>query len=366
MTKSTKIVLVLASLIAAGAWFALKRPHATPSTINTSAKPALSVNITQPHEQNWPIQVVANGNIAAWQEADISTETTGLKLTAVYVNVGDSVKRGQVLAQFSEDIPSADLSQQRANQAEASATLVEATHNAERALALAGTGAMSEQQITQYKTAALTAKARLDAANAALNRQQLNLQKTRITAPDDGIISARNATLGAVIPAGQSLFSLIRQNRLEWRAELTAEQLAQIHTGQIAQINLPNQQISSAKVRIIAPTIDPQTRLGMAYVDIPAHTAAQAGMYVSGTFILGTRRNIGLPASAIIERDGHSYVYRLSPDHHVQLTQVHTGTRYQNNVEIISGINAQDSFVMDGGGFLNDGDLVNVVTAKQP
>lgn len=362
MTKSTKIVLGVIAITAIGAWIMLKPSQPTPAP--AAAKPALSVNITQPSIQAWPLTITASGNIAAWQEADISTETSGLKLTAVYVNVGDSVKRGQVLAQFSEDIPSADISQQRAVLAEASAALIEATHNAERALALAGTGAMSEQQITQYKTAALTGKARLDAANAALNRQQLNLQKTRIIAPDDGVISARNATLGAVTPAGQSLFSLIRQNRLEWRAELTAEQLAQIRAGQNAQITLPDQATIIAKIRIIAPTIDPQTRLGIAYVDIPAHSGAQAGMYVNGTFTLGTRRNLSLPASAIMQRDGHAYVYRLSPDKHVQLIQINTGAHNQQQFEILSGISAQDSVVVDGSGFLNDGDLVKVVSAK--
>ncbi|MEQ1668587.1 MAG: efflux RND transporter periplasmic adaptor subunit [Sulfuriferula sp.] len=362
MTKLTKIALGVAVLMAAGAWLILKPAQHQPAPV--AAKAALSVNITQPGTQDWPINITANGNVAAWQEASIGTETSGLKLIAVYANVGDSVKRGQVLAQFSQDIPAADLSQQRAAQAEASAALTEARHNAERAQALAGTGAMSAQQIAQYETAATTAQARLDAANAALNRQQLNLQKTRITAPDDGIISARNATLGAVIPAGQSLFSLIRQHRLEWRAELTAEQLAQIHAGQSAQITLPNQRTIAARIRILAPTIDPQTRLGIAYVDIPPHSGAQAGMYVNGTFTLGTRRNLSLPASAIMQRDGHAYVYRLRPDQHVQLIQINTGAHNQQQFEILSGINAQDKVVVDGGGFLNDGDLVNVVSAK--
>ena len=365
MTKSTKITLSIIILVAIGAWIILKPSHPAPAVAPMATKPALSVNAVHPSTQDWPIKMTANGNIAAWQEANISTETNGLTLTAIYANIGDSVKRGQVLAQFNDDIPSADIDQQRAVLAEAKTTLIEATHNAERALALAGTGAMSEQQITQYKTAALTAKARLDAANAALNRQQLNLRRTRITAPDDGIISARNATLGAVTPAGQSLFSIIRQNRLEWRAELTAEQLARIQVGQNAKISLPNQHTVMVKIRMIAPTIDPQTRLGLVYADIPAGSGAQAGMYVNGTFILGTRRNLSLPASAVMQRDGHAYVYRITPDQHVQLIQINTGAHNQEQFEIVSGISTQDSVVLDGAGFLNDGDLVKVLSAKK-
>lgn len=359
MTKPLKITLVLVAILAVAALVISRKPKPTaPAT--AAAKPALTVTVTHASQQSWPITIHADGNIAAWQEASIGTETGGLKLASVNVNVGDQVKRGQILAQFSDDTLQADIAQQRASQAEAAAALMEATTNAERAQALSGTGAMSAQQIAQYKTAALTAKARLDAANALLNRQQLNLQKARIIAPDDGVISARTATVGAVIQAGQPLFSLIRQNRLEWRAELTAEQLTRIRPGQTALIKLPDGATITGKVRIVAPSLDMQTRTGIVYVDLPASSAARAGMFVKGSFQLGSAAGLSLPASAITERDGYSYVYRLSPDAHALLTRIKAGQHSDNQVEILSGITGQDTVISDGVGFLNDGDLVKV------
>ena len=360
MNKPLKITLAIVALLALAAIVISRKPTATTTA---TAKPALTVTLTHASQQSWPINIHADGNIAAWQETTIGTETGGLKLASVNVNVGDQVKRGQVLAQFSDDTLLADISQQRASQAEAAAALMEATANAERAQALVGTGAMSAQQIAQYKTAALTAKARLDAANAQLNRQQLNLQKARIVAPDDGVISARSATVGAVIQAGQALFSLIRQNRLEWRAELTAEQLSRIRPGQTARIQLADGSTITGKVRIAAPSLDVQTRTGIVYVDLPGVTAARVGMFVKGSFQLGATTSLSLPASALTERDGYSYVYRLSPDAHALLTKIKPGQRDNNQVEILSGISAEDSIIADGVGFLNDGDLVKVTVS---
>jgi len=127
-----------------------------------AAKPALSVVVTRPQRATLPHTVHANGNIAAWQEASIGTEANGLRLAEVRVNVGDVVKRGEILATFSPETMQADLLQTRASLAEAEATLADAAANAERAQSLRATGALSEATINQYVTAERTARARLD------------------------------------------------------------------------------------------------------------------------------------------------------------------------------------------------------------
>ena len=88
------------------------------------AKPALSVDVTQPQRATIPVSANANGNIAAWQEASVGTEANGLRLAEVRVNIGDVVKRGQVLATFSPDTMQADLLQARAAVAEAEAAML--------------------------------------------------------------------------------------------------------------------------------------------------------------------------------------------------------------------------------------------------
>ena len=174
-------------------------------------KPALTVEAIQPQGSNLPLRIGANGDVAAWQEASIGSEANGLLLSDVLANVGDQVSSGQVLAVFSDERVQADLAQARADEALAEATLVEASANAQRARDLQPTGVMSTQQITQYLTAERTAQARLEAQRANVHAHQIRLQQTRVRAPDDGVISGRSATVGAVVPAGQELFRMIRQ-----------------------------------------------------------------------------------------------------------------------------------------------------------
>ncbi len=182
---------------------------------NGQAKPVLTVSTAKAQLLQLPQLLAANGDIAAWQEASIGSEANGLRLTEVLVNVGDIVRAGQVLARFSEDTVQADLAQARAAWLEAQATRAEAASNAERARTLANTGALSTQQINQYQTAEQTAKARVAAADAALAAQKLRLKFTQLQAPDDGVISARTATVGAVVANGTELFRMIRKGRLD-------------------------------------------------------------------------------------------------------------------------------------------------------
>ena len=328
-----------------------------------AARPALTVTVTQPRTASVPLHIAANGNIAAWQEAIIGTEANGLRLAEVRVNVGDVVKKGQVLATFTPDLLQADVAQIRAIVAEAEAALAEASANAARARELASSGALSEQQINQYMTAERTARARLDAQRAQARVQGLRLNQTQVLAPDDGVISARSATVGAVLPAGQELFRMIRQGRLEWRAEVPAADLARLKPGLAVRVTPPGAAAIAGKVRMVAPTVDAQTRNGIVFVDLGPSRDARAGMFARGEFELGSAPGLTLPQSAVLLRDGFSYVLRVGPDSKVALTKVTVGQRLGDRVEITGGLDADARVVASGGGFLSDGDVVRVVDA---
>lgn len=327
------------------------------------AKPALTVTVTTPQAASVPMKIAANGNVTAWQEASIGTEANGLRLAEVRVNVGDVVRRGQVLATFAADTIAAELAQTRAAVAEAEATLAEAAANAQRARELQATGALSAQAINQYLTAERTAQARLEAQRAAAKTQQLRLAQTQVLAPDNGVISARSATVGAVLPAGQELFRLIRGGRLEWRAEVAAADLAQLKPGLPATVTPAGGAPIAGTVRMVAPTVDPATRNGIVYVDLPQPGAARAGMFARGEFAVGQAQGLSLPQSAVLLREGFSYVLKVGPDSKVQQVKVATGRRWADRVEITGGIDRNVRVVAAGGGFLGDGDLVRVVDA---
>jgi HlyD family secretion protein len=327
----------------------------------SSAKAALTVTTTTPQTTTLALKISANGNIAAWQEASVGTEANGLRLAEVRVGVGDVVKRGQVLATFAPDTIQADLNQMRATVAEAEATLAEASANAQRARELATTGALSQQQINQYLTAERTAKARLDAQRAAAKVQELRLRQTQVLAPDNGIISSRSATVGAVLPAGTELFRLIRQGKLEWRAEVPASDLARLKPGVPVTVATPSGSAIAGKVRMVAPTVDDKTRNGLVYVDLVGAGDAKAGMFARGDFEIGAGQALTLPQSAVLLREGFSYVMRVGPDGKVAETKIATGRRVGDRVEVTSGLDASAKVVASGAGFLADGDTVRVV-----
>lgn len=328
----------------------------------TSAPPALNVVVAQPEKSTLPLRVQANGNVAAWQEASVGTEANGLRLSDVRVNVGDVVKRGQVLATFAPDIVNADVAQIRASVAEAEANLAEASANAARARELQQSGALSAQQINQYLTAETTAKARLAAQRALANTQALRLRQTQVLAPDDGVISMRSATVGAVLPAGTELFRMIRKGRLEWRAEVPAVELARVKPGMTAALAVGSSTVEG-KVRMLSPMVDPQTRNGLVYVDLPHPGELRAGMFARGAIDLGSSAALTLPQSAVLLREGFAYVLRVGADNKLTQVKVVTGRRVGDRVEILSGVDAGARVVATGGGFLGDGDTVRVVPA---
>jgi RND family efflux transporter MFP subunit len=330
-------------------------------------RPALTVTAAQPLSTRLPVKLSANGTIAAWQEAIIGAEASGLRLTEVRASVGDVVKKGQVLATFSGEAAQADLAQARAALAEAEATAADAAGNAERARTLQQTGALSAVQINQYLTAEKTAKARADAARATLAAQQLRERYTRVTAPDSGVISARSATVGAVVGNGTELFRMIRQGRLEWRAEVTSAELGRITAGTTATVTAASGAQLKGRVRQIAPTVDQQTRSALVYVDLPASPGnsmpAKAGMFARGEFELGSTAALTVPQQAVVVRDGFDYVFAIGEGNRVAQTKVQTGRRIGEQVEVLSGLKPEARVAVQGAGFLNDGDVVKVVAA---
>ena len=357
---------ILVGLTAVVAARADDKPASGKPATKVAAKPALTVTLTTPQRAELPLAVPANGSIAAWQEAIIGAEVNGLRLATVRANVGDRVKRGQVLATFAAEMPQAELAQSRAAVAEAEALLAEAAANAQRARDLQASGALSAQQINQYLTAERTAAARLEAQRALSRTQQIRLAQTSVLAPDHGVISARVATVGAVVGAGQELFRMVRQSRLEWRAEVPASDLARVAPGQVAQIVLASGDTVIGKVRMVSPTVDAATRNGLVYVDIPSagsSGAAKAGMFARGELLIGSSQAWTLPQTAVLLRDGFSYAYVLASDSKVQQVKVTVGRRLGDRIEVTGGLKDGARVVASGAGFLGDGDTVKVVDA---
>lgn len=354
LTKISGLVLL---------WGGTVQAQTTPKPPDSS-KPSLTVTVATPQTVNLAQKINANGSLAAWQEAIIGAEANGLKITEVRVNVGDRVQRGDVLAVLQADSLRAELAQAEGTLAEAAASAQEAKAQAERARSLQQQGFFSNAQLSQALAAEASAVARVQSARALVQLQNVRLSQTQVLAPDAGVISARLATVGSVVGAGGELFRLIRQGRIEWRAEVTASEIGRIQVGASAQIKAASGQVLQGKVRVVAPAVDAQTRNAIVYVDLPAAIgSARAGMYAQGEISLGQSQALTVPQTAVVVRDGFSYVYTVGADQKVSQLKVQTGRQNADRVEVTRGLQADARVVASGGAFLNHGDTVRVVDA---
>lgn len=350
--KAAGCAIVVALLLALGIGYMLfagAKPPAAPQ-----AHPALTVSVATPRLEAWPDTLSASGVIAPWEEASIGTQIGSYQLIEVRANVGDQVRRGQLLARLNPALLQAE-------EAQLLARYEQARTNDRRAKALQAAGGISDQDALQSATDVKTAAALLAA-------KRLELRYTTIVAPDDGAISARTATLGAVVPAGQELFRLIRRNRLEWRGELTAAQLPSVARGQQIALNLPDGSSARATVRQIAPALDAQSRLAIVYADLQPGSRAKAGMYVGGEIGTGKSPALIVPAESVVIRDGHSHVVEIvgaGETPKVTLRRVMPGRRRGEAVEIVQGLAGKERLVMRGGAFLNEGDVVRLYGGQQ-
>jgi len=347
------IGIALALVLTAGGalYIFVLRPGDGPAPAG-QVRAALTVTTAVPRRATWPDVVIAHGAIAPWEEASIGTQIGSYQLVEVRANVGDQVRRGQVLARLNAALLRAEEAQLLARHAQAVA-------NDRRARGLQGVGGISDQDALQFATEART-------ASALLAAKRLELRYTDIRAPDDGVISARSATTGAVVPAGQELFRMIRKNRLEWRGELTAQHITVARRDQMITLALPGGGSARAKIRALAPALDGASRLGTIYADILPGNRARAGMYAKGAIATGESAALVVPAECVVIRDGRSYVLLLSTlarRSDVTLRAVTTGRRQDDQVEITQGLTGAEHLVRRGAAFLDDGDVVDIADA---
>ncbi|WP_051434527.1 efflux RND transporter periplasmic adaptor subunit [Desulfonatronum lacustre] len=347
---------------ACAALFVAMRSAVPSSSSPTAVAPALTVKHTFATAQRWPQTLHAVGSVAAWQEVVIGAEIGGQRLSHLLVDLGDRVEKGQLLAQLSPGTLEADLNASRAALQEAEVNAAEAQRAADRAQALQRTKVLSEQALDQALSAADAAHARLAAARARVQADSLRLTYTEVRAPDEGVISVRPAVEGALVQAGAELMRLQRQGRLEWRAELPGPELAQVALGQPVRMALGGAQIVEGRVRRVSPQVDPHTRTGIVYVDLEPSAQARAGLFARGEFLLAEHTVLTLPETAVLLRDGFSYVFRIEGSQ-VRQQKVTVGVRRGDRVEIREGLDAGTPVVESGVGFLSDGVTVRLATA---
>jgi RND family efflux transporter MFP subunit len=324
-------------------------------------KKAAPVTVESAIATTRPNLVALAGPVVAHEEMSIGARVPGLALEEVRVQVGDVVARGQVLATLDTALTQAEVLQAQGAVAAAEALAAQGASEAARAEKLAGTGAIAAQTYDQVQAKAAVLRAELVQAQAVLTVAELKVTQARILAPDAGVISARSAIVGSVLSPGQELFRLIRRNQLEWRAEVTEAQATQLAPGQSVRIAAADHSTVHGLIRALAPSFDPVTRLGIAYVTLDPSSVLRAGMYVQGEVQEGAREVLLVPSRSVLIREGHSYVATLEAQdagHIAKFHQVTIGSRDVAQTEVLSGLTPGSRVIVGGAGFLSDGSPV--------
>ncbi|MFY2762781.1 efflux RND transporter periplasmic adaptor subunit [Arenimonas sp. MALMAid1274] len=330
-----------------------------PATAPTS----LTVSVATPVQASLPRRITASGSIAAWEQMALGVELSGQRVAEVLVEVGDTVKAGQPLLQLDTRSLQMELRQAEAVLAQADANLVVASANARRGEILKRERLVAASEADQLIAGELTARAQRQTAQAQLENARLRLGFATLRAPDDGVISQRLVQPGQVVQAGVEMLSLIRDGRLEWRAELPEAELIRITPGVEVELRGPDGAAVAGRVRAVSPSLNVQSRTGVVYADLPQPGALRAGMYAQGDLVLGNLPARTVPDQAIVERDGYRYVFVLGEGNVVSQRRVELGVRQDGLVQVLDGLEADEQVVVEGAGFLSDGDRVRVVAA---
>lgn len=355
--------MLLRPVLCAGLLLALAACSADPAAPAADAE-ASTLAVTLVPVQSRALQrgITVSGPVSAYEEMQLGVEISGARVTALNVDVGQAVRRGQVLLELDHRTLDSELAQAQAALREAEASVELARVNHERARTLANERLISASELDQLRATLTQAEARRSTARAQRDAAQLRRDFAELRAPAAGIISRRLVQPGQVVAAGTELLRLIRDGRLEWRAELAEADLARVAPG--ATVQLPHAgQVIEGRIRAVSPGVDSQTRTGTVYADLPEPGPLKAGTYVEGRILSGTGQALMVPAAAVVQRDGLAYVFTLDEQRVAHRQRVQTGDGDGGWVEIRAGLKAGDRVVAQGAGFLGDGDTVRVVEA---
>jgi len=339
-------------------------PGPAPSLVVTTVRP-----VAQPMER----ALTVSGSVAAWQEMSLGVELTGIRVAEVLVEVGDTVRPGQPLLRLDDRTLRVQARQADASVAQARASLELARANADRGATLVKEGLISSSNADELRATLTSAEAQVATAEADREAARLRLGFATLLAPDAGIISARTIQPGQIVSSGTDLLRLIRQGRLEWRAELTEGDLTRVAIGTPVELASPSGERITGRVRAISPAVDPETRTGILYADLPAPGNLRAGMFAQGQILLGATTANVLPREAVIFRDGFPYVFVAraavggdAATFNVEQRRINVGGQRGDFTEVEDGLTAEERVVVRGAGFLSDGDLVREVAEGKP
>jgi HlyD family secretion protein len=350
------IVLGFASLVA---WRITHALMAKPEAV--AAIPTVSV--TEIGTSTVPSTVSIIGTIAARYDMPIGVEGDGGRVTSLYVEAGDHVKQGQVLAHLNNSVLEPQVTNLEAalDQAKAEAELAEAEY--QRARAVGSSGALSAEETQRRKSSAVTAGAHVKVAAAQLAEARARLARADVRAPADGIILTRNVEVGQTsMPGGEALFRLSKDGETELRGQVAEQDLPLLKVGQAVDVRLTGtSKVYQGRIRLLGAVIDPATRLGTVKVALTPDPNLRPGAFARAEVTVSNAERAVLPQTAVLSDDKGSYVLVVNSQGKIERKSIRVTGMVAGGVTIAEGISPKDQIVTTAGAFLQEGETVRPV-----
>jgi RND family efflux transporter MFP subunit len=353
------VVLSLGALALAGCGGDKKPKKATPPAGATATQ---TVSIATVVSQSVPRQINATGTISPWEEVVVGAETGGLTVISVNAEEGDTVQAGQVLVKLNDTLLSAQMRQQDAGVASARAVLAEAEAALSRSRELQAKGYLSQASLDTSLARQQTANAQLASAQAARGETAARLAQTAIRAPVAGLISRRNVTKGQIVSTGAEVFRIVRDSRLELDAEIPETDLALVKAGMAATIVSDKVGQTTGRVRVVTSEVNGQTRLGVARVALSSMGGFRTGMFARATIQAGDQAALTVPSASVLYRENRPGVFVLDAKNHARFRRIAIVATTTDMIAA-TGLTAGERVVVEGAGFLGEGDAVRIGSA---
>ncbi len=363
--------------------------EAQKAAVSEPAQVAPAIRVVAATRQELVETLAVTGSVVPRQEAAVGVDVAGLIVRELNADRGDVVRKGDILARLDRVGMETQLAQLDATRAQIEANVAQAMSQVadaevgvrqagealQRARALQDKGVASQSTLDSAVNGADSAKAKLETAkkavaaaeaqlgvNAAQRRDvEEKLARTEVKATADGLILARNATLGGIVSASAGpLFRIAIDGNLELAATVAENALASLRPGMPVTVDVAGAQSVEGKVRTIDPEVDVKTRLGTVRIALPAEAGIRSGNFAHGSIETLRRNSLALPAGAVLYKAREAYVQKVV-DGTVVTTVVETGARAAGLVEILSGLAEGDEVVARAGTFVADGDKVTPV-----
>jgi HlyD family secretion protein len=361
--KWTLGVLAIIVALALGAAYWMRHaaaPVAVTALANEQSIPLVSV--ISPGVTAVTSNVTFTGAISARYDMPIGIDGDAGRIVAIYVEAGDHVKKGQLLAKLDDSvlIPQVNRLAASLEQTRAQAALSAAEYR--RAQAVAPAGALSAEDVEKRRATQVTDEATVKVAAAQLAEYEARLNRTRVLAPVDGTVLMRKAEVGQIAnTGGDALFRIASGGEVEMRGQIAEQDLAVLKTGQPALVYITGlARAFEGRVRLLGAIIDPNTRLGESRIALKPDPALRPGAFARGSVVVDKAERPVLPQTAVMSDRQGAYVYVVNDQNHVERRTVSVSDTIDAGVVISTGLTGKERVVTTAGGFLRNGETVTV------